>query len=73
MAQNGITSNLENLDLSNATNKQCHMCLREFSSVPELHEHIDIDHDFRHPVTTNHMCSDSKTDSSQNSEQPTKK
>ena len=50
MAQNIITSNLENLNISNVTNKICHMCLREFSSAPELHKHIDNDHDFRHPT-----------------------
>ena len=75
MAQNVITPNLGNLNISNVTNKQCHMCLKEFSSVPELHEHIDNDHDFRHPLvgSQSNFISDSQTGSSQNSKQQPKK
>ena len=51
MAQNIMTSNLEKFNISNGTNKLCHLCMGEFSSVPALHEHIDNDHDFRHPTT----------------------
>ena len=75
MAQNVITPNLGNLNISNVTNKQCHMCLKEFSSVPELHEHIDNDHDFRHPLVggQSNSISDSQAGSSQNSKQQPKK
>ena len=69
MAENIITSNLENLSITNVqTNKICHLCLGEFSSVPELHKHIDNDHDFGHP-TMSWNSSDSKSDSSPNSKQ----
>ena len=41
--------NLEFVKIINVTNKHCHMCCKEFSSVSELHVHINNDHDFRHP------------------------
>ena len=76
MTQNIIFSNLD-LNISNVTNKTCHLCLREFSSAPELHHHIDNDHDFRHPTkwskSSDFMCSDSNMDSFQNSQQKPKK
>ena len=49
MAQVYTATNLEFLKISNGTNKNCHMCPKEFLSVPELHEHIDKDHELMHP------------------------
>ena len=36
--------NLEFVKIINVTNKHCHMCCEEFSSVSELHVHINNDH-----------------------------
>ena len=49
-AHNGSLSDFDtDLIKYNDSKKTCHLCLREFYSLSDLHQHIDNDHDFRHP------------------------
>ena len=35
-------------------NKTCHMCLKDFNSTTEMHQHIIEDHDLKHPTKRSH-------------------
>lgn len=45
---NFVTKSAEDLEIANQ--KPCHMCLKEFTSMPDLHRHIETDHDMKHPT-----------------------
>merc|ERR1712241_1246672 len=51
MAAEVLTQNFNNLSIEITTgNKTCHMCMKDFISTFELQNHIQTDHELRHPT-----------------------